>query len=299
MDLKLFADQLFKQARGKAANTLRSRAPHIYLPGSFPLDNPLTRLQGNSRYLLRQGQGLLQKAQSFGPTALNPLASRTPTTNLGKLGSMLNPLNPANFRNLLTGSAISAFVPDNSALKGNLEIFALAPGNPVQKTAATLLFGAVDAGPRDEMALERELRAKGIMPAGGDSSVRNKEGKVWAGTNYGFQSPESFNKLYGANLPITPTTGGILPVDSGLPADYKQTELEAGAAVVPQLSPEELAYNQERSRIAQLTAATPEERSKLRDEGMRIWAAKYRDDLAKQVKPGQSGYEVIQQVLNK
>lgn len=104
---------------------------------------------------------------------------------------------------------------------------------------------------------------------------------------------------------------------ANLPADYKQTELAAGAAaeafrpgagfpgqqfsvpVVPQLSPEERAYNQERSRIAQLTAATPEERSKLRDEGMRIWAAKYRDNLAKQVKPGQSGYEVIQQVLNK
>jgi hypothetical protein len=103
---------------------------------------------------------------------------------------------------------------------------------------------------------------------------------------------------------------------ANLPADYKQTELAAGAAaeafrpgagfpgqqfsvpVVPQLSPEERAYNQERSRIAQLTAATPEERSKLRDEGMRIWAAKY-GDLAKKVKPGQSGYEVIQQVLNK
>ena len=65
---------------------------------------------------------------------------------------------------------------------------------------------------------------------------------------------------------------------------------------VPQLSPEERAYNQERSRIAQLTSATPEERSKLHDEGMRIWAAKY-GDLAKKVKPGQSGYDIIQKVL--
>jgi hypothetical protein len=88
--------------------------------------------------------------------------------------------------------------------------------------------------------------------------------------------------------------------------DLRQSVQEVGplrtsslsAPPVPQLSPEELAYNQERSRIAQLTAATPEERSKLRDEGMRIWAAKY-GDLAKKVKPGQSGYEVIQQVLNK
>jgi hypothetical protein len=88
--------------------------------------------------------------------------------------------------------------------------------------------------------------------------------------------------------------------------DLRQSVQEVGllrtsslpAPPVPQLSPEEVAYNQERSRIAQLTAATPEERSKLRDEGMRIWAAKY-SDLAKKVKPGQSGYEVIQQVLNK
>jgi hypothetical protein len=92
--------------------------------------------------------------------------------------------------------------------------------------------------------------------------------------------------------------------------DLRQSIQEVGplgnaplsAPPVPQLSPEERAYNQERSRIAQLTSATPEERSKLRgdlrDEGMRIWAAKY-GDLAKKVKPGQSGYEVIQEVLNK
>ena len=130
------------------------------------------------------------------------------------------------------------------------------------------------------------------------------------------------NELLQGRLPYSST--GLAPVATttperpiaNLPPNYKQTELEAGAAAeafrsgagfpgqqlsvppVSQLSPEELAYNQERSRIAQLTAATPEERSKLRDERMRIWAAKY-GDLAKKVKPGQSGYEVIQQVLNK
>ena len=92
--------------------------------------------------------------------------------------------------------------------------------------------------------------------------------------------------------------------------DLRQSIREVGplgnaplsAPPVPQISPEERAYNQERSRIAQLTSATPEEKSKLRDDlrdqGMRIWAAKY-GDLAKKVKPGQSGYEVIQEVLNK
>ena len=68
------------------------------------------------------------------------------------------------------------------------------------------------------------------------------------------------------------------------------------------LSPEEQAYNAERSRIAQLTAQNPEFqnigqlRNDLRDKGMEIWAAKY-GDLAKKVKPGQSGYEAIQRTL--
>ena len=68
------------------------------------------------------------------------------------------------------------------------------------------------------------------------------------------------------------------------------------------LSPEEQAYNAERSRIAQLTAQNPEFqnvgqlRNDLRDKGMEIWAAKY-GNLAKQVKPGQSGYEAIQRTL--
>ena len=71
---------------------------------------------------------------------------------------------------------------------------------------------------------------------------------------------------------------------------------------VAQISPEERAYNEERSRIAQLTAQNPEFqnvgqlRNDLRDQGMAIWAAKH-GGLAKNVKPGQSGYEAIQQQL--
>jgi hypothetical protein len=52
-------------------------------------------------------------------------------------------------------------------------------------------------------------------------------------------------------------------------------------AVGPQLSPEERAYNAERSRIAQLTEQNPEFqnigqlRNDLRDQGMAIWQQKY------------------------
>lgn len=75
-------------------------------------------------------------------------------------------------------------------------------------------------------------------------------------------------------------------------------------------------YQQEASRVAQLTAqdpelqryeaarqkavasgATPETVQSAEDIGMQIWAARH-GGLAKQVKPGQSGYEAIQSQLN-
>jgi len=97
-------------------------------------------------------------------------------------------------------------------------------------------------------------------------------------------------------------------------ADILQSAKEVGRTrppllpappVLPQISPEERAYNEERSRIAQLTAQNPEFqnidqlRNDLRDQGMAIWAAKYGgpDGLASKVKPGQSGYETIQKTL--
>jgi len=77
-------------------------------------------------------------------------------------------------------------------------------------------------------------------------------------------------------------------------------------------TPEERAYRQELLRTAQLTAQDPElqryerarstakiqeEMNAVRDEGMRIWAAKH-GGLAAKVKPGSTGYEAIQGVIN-
>ena len=85
-----------------------------------------------------------------------------------------------------------------------------------------------------------------------------------------------------------------------------------GAPVTPaapvdplsRLSPQDRAYQQERARVEAMVKSNPDmqkeeiaaARAKVRDQGMAIWAAKNKD-LAKQVKPGQSGYEVIQQTL--
>jgi hypothetical protein len=107
----------------------------------------------------------------------------------------------------------------------------------------------------------------------------------------------------------------------GLPTDYKREELKAGAAAENfrpgagfpgqqgrSSSPAERAYQQEVSRVAQLTAQDPdlqryevaraaaksqEEMNAVRDEGMRIWAQKH-GGLAAKVKPGATGYEAIQ-----
>jgi hypothetical protein len=85
----------------------------------------------------------------------------------------------------------------------------------------------------------------------------------------------------------------------------------------PQSSPAaERAYQGEMLRTAQLAAQSPEmlawaaqrekdlkskNYSKSEDMGMRIWAQKYgpgsKNDLASKVKPGQAGYDVIQEVI--
>jgi len=80
--------------------------------------------------------------------------------------------------------------------------------------------------------------------------------------------------------------------------------------------PLERAYLEEKSRVAQLAAqnpdlqryeaarkiaaaqnATPEQVQSAEDIGMQMWA-KANPELAKRVKPGQSGYDVIQGVIN-
>jgi hypothetical protein len=114
----------------------------------------------------------------------------------------------------------------------------------------------------------------------------------------------------------------------GLPKNYKQTELAAGAAAEAfrpgagfpgqqvASAPSERAYQQEASRVAQLAAqnpelqryeaarkiaaaqgATPEQVQSAEDIGMRMWAEKYGKTLAPKVKPGQAGYDVIQRTL--
>lgn len=134
-----------------------------------------------------------------------------------------------------------------------------------------------------------------------------------------------------------PYTGSSATPSGGLRnfgPGYKEAELRAGAAAerfrpgagfpgqqdtsTGSGGPAERAYRQEVSRTAQLAAQNPELASyaknaadaktsgdqarmdAVRDQGMAIWAAKYGKpgQLASLVKPGQSGYDVIQRTLN-
>jgi len=101
--------------------------------------------------------------------------------------------------------------------------------------------------------------------------------------DYGKNAPPGSGKYFGT-MTFTPEAGSNAP---GSPAA-------------------ERAYAAERSSVAQQAAQNPmlQQYQDLRtsdpagaqDLGMRIWAEKHRG-LAEKVKPGQSGYDVIQQVL--
>jgi hypothetical protein len=68
-----------------------------------------------------QAGSLFRKIQGLGPTALNPFATRTPTTRLGKVGQALNPLNRANLLDLVNpapGAALGARLASGLGLTG-------------------------------------------------------------------------------------------------------------------------------------------------------------------------------------
>ncbi len=157
-----------------------------------------------------------------------------------------------------------------------------------------------------------------ITPQAIQQFGREQEKRGWGGA---LEMATPFGFLAAPFIPNTPAAKPRMP---GLPANYKQTELDAGAAAERfrpgagfpgQQSAAERAYQQEKSRVEQLTAQDPElkryeDARKLavapgateqqiqsaEDIGMQIWAQK-NPGLAANVKPGQAGYDVIQGTL--
>jgi len=261
--------QRFLQEFGSNVTSGTQRTAASLRPGptpvQFPLNDPLTLLQGNARYLQHQAQagidtsqGVFRNLQSLGPTALNPFATSSPTTALGKFGKFVNPLNPLNAGGYLAGGLLSA-LPDSNPIKGNLEIAAYVPGGILPKIAATTIFGATPAGSADESRLIRESNA---LRQSGQNYIVN-------GIEYDYKTGRALN----------PPTNVFVPVrqDNEIDRSYQR-------------DPAERSYQGELQRTAQLTAQNPElkryeadrvkaktqeKRNAVRDMGLAIWQKEY------------------------
>jgi len=227
-----------------------------------------------------------------------------PPTNVGRVGSLFKKLG---------GPVLTSLDVVNRLRKGEN------PADVVVSTVGGLAGGAVGSvlGPFGTIG-GYAAGSSALPPAVdwlGKNAVLSDRGAINKSRS---QAPQMFGPAYGnVNVP----SGG--PRNFG--PDYKKRELAAGqsaenyrtGAGFPGQSPAaERAYQGEVFRTAQLAAQSPEmlawaaqrekdlkskDYSKSEDMGMRIWAQKYgsgsKNDLASKVKPGQAGYDVIQEVI--
>jgi len=155
---------------------------------------------------------------------------------------------------------------------------------------------------------------------GAANYLRSPQGQLVKDRLRQFDIPGAFTALTGIGRNSAPRLTPYNPpgFDPSKPVstrDLLNTAREVGNITGRGLggnAPAERAYQQELSRTAQLTAQDPElqryerarsmaktqeEKNAVRDEGMRIWAAKH-GGLAANVKPGSTGYEAIQGARN-
>ena len=181
--------------------------------------------------------GLVRNLQESMPTALNPLLTRNPTTLLGKTGKFFNPLNPAGPFNLVNtlnpfpGISVGTRLASGLGLTGAAGLGTSVAGGLAGYGALEMLF---PQGTADATLKGKDAYLNNYMPTGGDSSLRDAQGRIWAGKDYGFQSPASFNKLFGG---VQQTTlGGASPPPPTLPP-FVDTGSQAGQLTAPPTRP--------------------------------------------------------------
>lgn len=242
-----------------------SRAPSTSLPGGGPfnIDYALRRATGftgspqqlidkltppsfgaqlgqfqrqlgqSAQGLVDTGRGLLRNL----PTPINPFATRTPTTVPGKVGKFFNPLNPAGPFNLVNtlnpfpGISAGTRLASSLGLTGAAGLGTSVAGGLAGYGALEMLF---PQGTADGTLEGKDAYLNNYMPFGGDSSLRDAQGRIWAGKDYGFQSPASFNKLFGGAQQTTP--GGTPPPAPTLPP-FVDTGSQAGQLTAPPTRP--------------------------------------------------------------
>jgi len=226
--------------------------------------------------------------------------------------------------------------PNNSNLTRNLAAAQIVSNAPAMQGSAALLGGSIAIGASNKTGLTGQIEGalNQVAPAldrlfSGTPEViqqfgREQEKKGWGGV---LEMVTPFGFLVAPFIPDTQpasvaTTLPRRPI-ANLPADYKQTELAAGAAAEAfrpgagfprQQAALDRSYEAERRRALQLaeqdqlakkyqvadltkaynTAATPEEKQRI---GLQIWATT-NPQLTQGVKPGQVGYEQAQAAIN-
>ena len=273
------------------------------VPTAFPFDDPLALLKGQARYVQRQVQGGI--GQAIGqvgnlykkiPTAVNPFATRTPTTLLGKAGKLVNPFNPFTAATIAAGAVLDATIPDNTRRNNeyyNLGLLGLPiPSLPGKIAALGLLGTTVNAF--DEDAFIRQSNA--ALRVGKNYTVN--------GIQYDYKTGRAINPPSDTFVPdrsaAPPDNSGFIAIDNNTnnrrPENFtspRNTEAERRA------------YLSELSSVAQQTTQNPllnqyyalrkPDPRAAEDLGMQMFALA-NPELAKKVTPGQAGYDVIQRV---
>ena len=144
----------------------------------------------------------------------------------------------------------------------------------------------------------------------GTQAVLNGKPVYWGGDDYGWQLLNGTGSSATLNSLNTPGTQGRFIQDTA-PRSPGAAQGGGGGfsgagsfAPIDPYAAQNREYERERARVEAMVKANPDmqkqaiadERAKVRDQGMAIWAAA-NPTLAKQVKPGAVGYDAIQQGL--
>jgi hypothetical protein len=189
-------------------------------------------------------RGILRKLQGIGPTALNPLAARTPTTLLGKTGQFFNPLSRANAGGIAAGLAVDNLLPESMRDTANVGLFTPGP-LPVKVLSAGLYDTFLNPrnagvglgnGTLEANAPEVYVRQQALRNSQGQSqqrpvgslSILNGNEVAWRGPDLGWQRTYS----EGANPPPS-APGSLQSLSSGRQAGQVGSNVISNGAGVP------------------------------------------------------------------
>ena len=148
-------------------------------------------------------------------------------------------------------------------------------------------------------------RARGITPA--QSTSKRPEGY----STYGTYTVGGIEYDINSGRPTYMPPGSVYASNSSAPFSPASPQVKGGGspgpgsfAPIDPYAAQNREYERERARVEAMVKANPDmqkqaiadERAKVRDQGMAIWAQK-NSELAKQVKPGAVGYDAVQQAL--